>query len=190
MSQPHFGLSVRMRLILPKVGTWSPSGLPKTQSLIAEVKTPSIEVFFISLEKVLKCRCPKWPRMNDLDIFSLSYEQKKGQFDSWPLKVGNRPDPDVYKRSATWRWKALEESYKIALDLVPIRGLSKKLWMPKVPRVQPKIISGLLFGSLEKKVLFRCSTRGELQRILYGGRWWLSLSPGRGESSESKVVRG
>jgi hypothetical protein len=32
--------------------------------------------------------------------------------------------------------------------------------------------------------------RGVTQRILYGGRWWLPLSPGRGESSESKVARG
>jgi hypothetical protein len=29
LSQPHFGLSVRMKLTLPKVGTLSPSGLPK-----------------------------------------------------------------------------------------------------------------------------------------------------------------
>jgi hypothetical protein len=33
---------------------------------------------------------------------------------------------------------------------------------------------------------FGCSSRGELQRILYGGRWWLPPSPGRGESSVSK----
>jgi hypothetical protein len=50
--------------------------------------------------KVLKCRCPKWPRMCHLDIYSPSYGQKKGresncQFDSRPLKVGNRPLPDV-----------------------------------------------------------------------------------------------
>jgi len=50
LSQPHFGLSVRMKLTLPKVGTWSPLGLPKTQSLIAGVKTPCIGVFFIPLE--------------------------------------------------------------------------------------------------------------------------------------------
>jgi hypothetical protein len=31
---------------------------------------------------------------------------------------------------------------------------------------------------------------GATQRILYGGRWWLPPSPGRGESSESKVARG
>jgi hypothetical protein len=40
--QPHFEASVRMRLALPKVGTWSPPGLPKTQSLIAGVKTPRL----------------------------------------------------------------------------------------------------------------------------------------------------
>jgi len=41
-----------------------------------------------------------------------------------------------------------------------------------------------------EKVPFGCSPRGELQRILYGGRWWLPSSLGRGESSESKVARG
>jgi len=28
LSQPHFGQSVKMRLTLPEVGTWSPQGLP------------------------------------------------------------------------------------------------------------------------------------------------------------------
>jgi len=41
-----------------------------------------------------------------------------------------------------------------------------------------------------EKVPFECGSRGELQRILYGGRWWLPLSLGCGESSESKVARG
>jgi hypothetical protein len=36
----------------------------------------------------------------------------------------------------------------------------------------------------------RATQRGELQRILYGGRWWLPPSLGCGESSESKVGRG
>jgi len=94
--------------------------------------------------------------MSHLDICSSSYGQKKGresnwQFDSRPLKVGNRLDSDVCKRSATWRWKAFEESYKITLDLIPIGGLSKKLWMPKVPGVQPGTVLGLLLGSPGKK---------------------------------------
>ncbi len=50
--------------------------------------------------KVLKCKCPKWPRIGHLDICNPSYGQKKGQesnwqFDSRPLNVGNRPFPDV-----------------------------------------------------------------------------------------------
>jgi hypothetical protein len=51
MLQPHFEVSVRMRLTLPKVGTWSPLGLSRLQSSIAEVKTPRLEVFFIPLER-------------------------------------------------------------------------------------------------------------------------------------------
>ncbi len=51
----------------------------------------------------------------------------------------------------TLRWRALEKSYKIASNFIPIGGLSKKLWMPKVPGVQPGTVSGLLVGSPEKK---------------------------------------
>jgi hypothetical protein len=41
-----------------------------------------------------------------------------------------------------------------------------------------------------EKVPFECRCGGVTQSILYGGRWWLPPSPGRGESSESKVARG
>jgi hypothetical protein len=41
-----------------------------------------------------------------------------------------------------------------------------------------------------EKVPFECKCGGETQRILYGGRWWLPPSRGRGESSESKVAHG
>jgi len=51
LSQPHFGISVRMKLTPPKVGSWSPPGLPKTQSSNSRVKTPHIEVFFISMKR-------------------------------------------------------------------------------------------------------------------------------------------
>jgi len=41
-----------------------------------------------------------------------------------------------------------------------------------------------------EKVPFGCTLRRVMQRILYGGRWWIPPSPGCGESSESKVARG
>jgi hypothetical protein len=106
MSQPHFGINVRVNPTLSRVGTWSPPGLPKIQSSSSGVKTPRIEVFFIPLEKVLKCRCPKWHRMSHLDICSPSYGPKKGresnwQVDSRPLKVGTRALLDFCSGSAT-----------------------------------------------------------------------------------------
>ncbi len=59
VSQPHFGLSVKIKLTFPKVGTWSPSGLSKAQSLIAGVFDLSHLGFLYTVGKVLKCRCPK-----------------------------------------------------------------------------------------------------------------------------------
>jgi len=145
-----------MRLTLSKSGNWESFGTPATSELDNKGKNTLPWGVLYTVEKVLKCKCPKWPCMNHLDIYSPSYGQKKGwelnwQFDSWPLKVGNQPDSDVCRRSSLWRWKALRESYKIALDLIPIGGLSKKLWMPKVPRVQLGTVSRLLLGSPGKK---------------------------------------
>jgi len=51
VSQPHFGISVRMKLTPPKVGSWSPPRLLKIQSSSSRVKTPRIEVLFISMER-------------------------------------------------------------------------------------------------------------------------------------------
>jgi hypothetical protein len=48
---------------------------------------------------------------------------------------------------------------------------------------------GTPFWESREKVPFGCECGGETQIILYGGRWWLPPSPGRGESSESKVAR-
>jgi len=79
--------------------------------------------------------------MTHLDIYNTSYGKKKGresnwQFDSRPQKVENRPKFCVCRWSAIHRWKALDKSYNFALNLIPIGGLSKKLWPRKVVRVQ------------------------------------------------------
>ncbi len=44
------------------------------------------------------------------------------------------------------------------------------------------------FGESRDKNPFGCSFRGEVQSILYGGRWWFPPNLGRGESCESKVA--
>jgi len=180
---------------IPEIGTWESSGTPETSEFDCRGQnTLHLGVFYI-IGKLAKCRCRKWVRMSHLDICSISYGKKKGQesnwqFDSRPLKVGNRPNPGAFRWSVTHCWKALKESYKFSSNLIPIEGLNKELWSCKVPRVQIGTIARLFLGSPETKKSFGCGCHGEAQSKLYGGRWWLPPSSGRGESSESKVARG
>jgi len=143
----------------PKSGNLEFSGTPKISELDYRGQNTLPWGVLHTVGKVLKFRCRKWPRMSHSDICSASYGQKKGQesnwqFDSWPLKVRNRPDPGVCRWNVTCRWKALEESYKFALDLIPIGGLSKELWAPKVSGIQIGTISGLPLGVPGLKVIW------------------------------------
>jgi len=102
--------------------------------------------------KLLKRRCLKWACLAHLNIWNISYGQKKGresncQFDSRPQKIGNRPLPNVRFGSVTRSWKALDKSYNFALDHITIQGLLAKLWGSKVSGVPFGAISGLPLGS-------------------------------------------
>ncbi len=152
VSQPHFWKSVRMTLTLLKWGLGSPLGLPKLQSSIAGVKTPCLEAFLMPLKRYWSVDVENvltraiWTYVAQV-MATRRVGELNWQFDSRPLKVGNRLDPGVCRWSATHRWKALKESYKFALDFIPIKGLRKKLWTHKVPGVQTRTISRLLLGS-------------------------------------------
>jgi len=113
----------------------------------------------------------------------------KLQFDSRPLKVGNRSLPDLRIESATWRWKDLDEGYNFGLDLIAIKLCSRELSAFKVLGLQPGQFQdnfGTPTWESWEKEPFGCNPHGALQRILYGGRWWLPPSPGCGESCVSK----
>jgi hypothetical protein len=136
----------------PKSGNFESFETPKNSELDCKGQNTLHWSVLYTIGKVLKCKCPKWPWMSHLDICSTSYGRKKGQksnwqFDSRPLEVGNRPDPVVCKWNATHLWKALEESYKFALNLIPIWGLSWELWAPKVLGVQTGTVSRLFLGT-------------------------------------------
>jgi hypothetical protein len=112
--------------------------------------------FLNIIEKILKHRCSKWACMTHLDNWNTSYGQKKGQesnwqFDSWIVKVGNRPNFLACRCVAGYCWKALDKGYNFSLDLIAIRGLHTKLLGPKVTGVPTLGISGLPFGSLGTK---------------------------------------
>jgi hypothetical protein len=190
--------SVGVKPNTPKVGDLESSGTPECLEFDNKVKNTSHWGVLSVIGKVLKRKYRKWPRIGHLDIYSPSYGQKKGresnwQFDSRPLKVGNRPLPNIRFESETWLWKDLDEGYNFGWNLVAIGLYSRELWAPKVPGLQ----LGQFWDNFktptwesQQNVPFGCSLRHELQRILHGGRWWLPPSPGRGESSESNVARG
>jgi len=124
----------------PKSGNLESFGTPATSDLNYRGQNTSPWGVFYIVGKVLKCRCRKWPRISHWDIYITSYGQKKGQesnwqFDSRPLKVGNRPDHGVCRWSATHRWKALEESYKVCFRPRPNQRFEPKVMNSKVPRV-------------------------------------------------------
>jgi hypothetical protein len=125
-----------------KSGDLESSGTPECSELDSKGQNSSHWGVLSVIGKVLKRRYLKWPRIGHLDICSPSYGQKKGresnwQFDSRPLKVRNRPLPDVRFGSATWSWKDLDEGYNFGSDLVAIQLRSRELWQFKVPGVPP-----------------------------------------------------
>jgi hypothetical protein len=138
------------------------------------------------IEKILKPKCLKWVRMTHSDIWNTSYGQKKSQesnwqFDSWPLKVGNRPNFLVCRWFATYHWKVLDEGYKFVFNLISIEGLNTKLWGPKVVGVLTLSISGLPFGSPGTKCHLDVGLV-ETHKIYYKGEgdgflkfvpWWI-----------------
>jgi hypothetical protein len=96
-----------------KPNTWKKwdlgsSGTPECSELDSRTQNTWHMGVLGVIGKVLKRKYRKWPCIGHLDICRPSYGQKKGresnwQFDSRPLKVGNRPLPDVRFESATWR---------------------------------------------------------------------------------------
>ncbi len=172
VSQLYFGQVWGWSRTLGKSEDLESSGTPECSELDSKAQNTSHWGVLGVIEKVLKRRCRKWPRIGHLDICSPSYGQKKGrewnwQFDSRPLKVGNRPLPDLRIKSAIRRWKDLDAGYKFGSDLVAIRRHSRELWAPKVP--------GLRLGQFRDN--FETPTRESREKVTFGrGCRWESQS--------------
>jgi hypothetical protein len=106
--------SVGVKPDTPKVRDLESSETPECLEFDNKAQNTLHWGVFGVIRKVLKRRYRKWPFIRHLGICRPSYGQKKGresnwQFDSQPLKVGNRPLPDLRIESATWYWKDLDE---------------------------------------------------------------------------------
>jgi hypothetical protein len=124
--------------------------------------------------------------MIHLDTKNINYGQKRDrksncQFDSRPLKVRNRLDLFVCKWRATYHWKAFNEGYNFASNLISIKGLHTKLWASKVMGIPISGTSRLLFGSLRPNDIWvsilwlgiENTIKGKIVASPKSGLWWV-----------------
>ncbi len=160
--------SVGMKPNTWKSGDLESFGTPECSELDSKGQNTSHWGVLGVIEKVLKRKYWKCPRIGNSDICSPSYGQKKGR-DSRPLKVGNRCLPNIRSERATWRWKDLNEGYNFSLDLVTIQVCSRELWRFKVPGVPPRQFRdsiGTPFRESREFVPFGWGPHGASQSIL------------------------
>jgi hypothetical protein len=65
-------------------GTWESSGTPENSECNCRGQNTSPWGVLYTVGKVLKCKCPKWPHMSHLDIYSTVMVERRvgGQTDS------------------------------------------------------------------------------------------------------------
>jgi hypothetical protein len=156
LSQPLFGIGVRVKPTLPKVGSRSLLGLPKIQSSSSGVKTPRIGVFLIPLERSWSVNVQNglaWAIWTfAAQVMGKRMAKSQTGLAVWLPTTKSRESTSSWRpQQATRRWKALDESYKFDSKLVLIQVRGEKLWTPKVPGVQIGTVSGLHLGSPGKK---------------------------------------
>ncbi len=177
----------------PKVGDLESSGTPESLELNNKAQNTSHWGVLSVIGKFLKRRYQKWSRIGHLDICSPSYGQKKGresnwQFDSRPQKSGI----DLFPTSDSRVRYGIGKLSRRVITLV-LTSLQSDFAVGsyKLPKSRDSNRDSL--GTFEtptwesqEKEPFGCSLCGELQSILYGGRWWLPPSSGCAESYVSK----
>jgi hypothetical protein len=90
-------------------------------------------------------------------------------------------------RSPNWKcdtslersWRGLQDLFRPRRDQTLQSGVMSAQ-SPKTPTGTIRDNFGTPTWESREKEPFRCSPQNVAQRILYGGRWWLPPSPGRG----------
>jgi hypothetical protein len=141
LSQPYIGQVWGWIPTLGKSEDLESSGTPECLGFDSKAQNTSHWGVLSLIKKFSKRRYRKWPCIGHLDICSPRYGQKKGresnwQFDSRPLKVGNRPLPNLRIEISRNLWKDLDEGYNFGSDFITIRLCSWELWAPKVSGLQ------------------------------------------------------
>jgi hypothetical protein len=141
--------------------------------------------------KLLKCRCLKWAHMTHLDIYNTSYgkkERPKVKLAIWLPTTKNQESTRLpcMMVACDTPLESFQRNLKLCFRPCPNRRSEHEVIAPQSCK-SPNLGSfGTSLWESRDKKSFECSLCGELQSILYGGRWWLPPSLGHGESHSPK----
>jgi hypothetical protein len=138
--------SVGVKTNTPKVGDLESSKIPECLEFDNKAQNTSHWGVLSVIEKFLKRRYRKWPRIGHLDICNPSYGQKKGQESNWHWLPTTKSRESTSFRHPIWvRDIALERSRRgIQLWFRPHcdRTLQSGVMSSQSPRIPTGIISG------------------------------------------------
>jgi hypothetical protein len=183
-----------MTFTLPKWALGSPPGLPKFQSSITRVKTPCLEAFFMSLESYWSINVENglaWTIWTS----ATQGRQKEGsrvKLAIWlpTTKSQESTRPQCVQRECNTTLESSQRELKVCFRPHPNSRSEQRVMNSQSPKSPNRDNFGTPPWESPNNKPFGCGCRGVTQRIIYGRRWWLPLSPSHGESCESKVARG
>jgi len=170
LSQPHFGQSGRMQLPFPKVETWSPPGLPKTQKTIWGVKYPCLDAFFISMKSSWSVDVQNGLVL-PIRTFAAQVMAKEGPGVKLPIWLPTtKSQESTSSRSCLKECDTALESSRRELQLwfrvCPDPSLGRGATTVQSLGTPTQDRFGIPTWESREKEPFGCSLRGETQRLL------------------------
>jgi len=174
----------------PKSGNFESFGTLETLELDCKGQNTSPWGVIYTIEKVLKCKC--WKMASHEPFGHLQHKLWSKEGPRVKLAVWF---PTTKSRELTPPWcvqvecnTQLESSWgelQVCFRPQPNRRSKLGVMSSQSPRSPNQDSFGTSPWESWDKKPFECRWCGQTQRIIYGGRWWLPPSSGRGESSES-----
>jgi hypothetical protein len=144
---------------------------------------------------LLNCRCLKWVHMTHLDICNINYGKKKGRKSKLAIWLPTTKSRELTRLpcvQVTCKTPLESSRQELQLYVKPHpdqRSEHEVIALQSCRSSNPSSFKTPLRKSRDKNP-FGCRPRGEVQIILYGGRWWLPSNSNCGESCESEVACG
>jgi hypothetical protein len=177
---------------IPKNGTCEPSETPQNSEHNRRGQNTSHWDVLYTVGKVLKFRCPKWPRMSHLDISNISYGRKKGresnwQFDSRPQKVGNRLAPGVCRGVRQTVEKLSRRATSLLQTLSQSEVRARSYEHPKSRESKPGQFRDSTLGVPGQRAIRAWVRWSNVENTIWGkvvaslesGPWWVKWVQGR-----------